>query len=32
MATDAVLDAWAEAYQFLADILMAKEVEAYAVA
>ncbi len=29
VATDAVLDAWAEAYQFLADILIAKEKDAY---
>ncbi|HAF40476.1 MAG TPA: hypothetical protein DCG90_01680 [Sphingobium sp.] len=32
VATDAVLAAWAEAYQFLADILIAKEEEAYAAA
>lgn len=32
VATDAVLDAWAEAYQFLADILIAKEKDAYQVA
>lgn len=32
VATDTVLDAWGEAYQFLADILMAKEAEAYAPA
>tara|TARA_R110000868_G_scaffold32759_44_gene119465 strand:+ start:495 stop:941 length:447 start_codon:yes stop_codon:yes gene_type:complete len=32
VATDAVLDAWAEAYQFLADILIAKEKDAYQAA
>jgi hemoglobin-like flavoprotein len=32
VATDAVLDAWAEAYQFLADILIAKEDIAYQAA
>lgn len=32
VATDAVLDAWAEAYQFLADILIAKEEIAYQAA
>jgi nitric oxide dioxygenase/hemoglobin len=32
VATDAVLAAWAEAYQFLADILIAEEAKAYAVA
>ncbi|MFP5434324.1 MAG: globin domain-containing protein, partial [Alphaproteobacteria bacterium] len=32
VATDAVLDAWAEAYQFLADILIAKEKQAYQAA
>jgi nitric oxide dioxygenase/hemoglobin len=32
VATDAVLAAWAEAYQFLADILIAAEAEAYAAA
>lgn len=32
VATDAVLSAWAEAYQFLADILIAEEAKAYAVA
>ena len=32
VATDAVLDAWAEAYQFLADILIAKEKHAYQAA
>ncbi|PBN44460.1 globin domain-containing protein [Sphingobium sp. D43FB] len=32
VATDTVLDAWAEAYQFLADILIAKEKDAYQAA
>lgn len=32
VATDAVLAAWGEAYQFLADLLIAKEAEAYAAA
>jgi hemoglobin-like flavoprotein len=32
VATDAVLDAWAEAYTFLANILIAKEVAAYEAA
>ena len=32
VATDAMLDAWAEAYQFLADILIAKEKDAYQAA
>ncbi|KMS58357.1 MULTISPECIES: globin domain-containing protein [Sphingobium] len=32
VATDAVLAAWGEAYQFLADILIAQEAEAYAAA
>lgn len=32
VATDAMLDAWAEAYQFLADILIAKEEIAYQAA
>ncbi|BBF70717.1 MULTISPECIES: globin domain-containing protein [Sphingomonas] len=30
VATDVVLAAWGEAYQFLADILIAQEAEAYA--
>ena len=29
-ATDEIINAWAEAYQFLADVLIAKEAEAYA--
>lgn len=32
VATDAVLDAWAEAYTFLANILIAKEAAAYEAA
>ncbi|MEJ7927611.1 globin domain-containing protein [Sphingobium sp. AN641] len=32
VATDAVLDAWGEAYWFLADLLIAKEADAYAAA
>ncbi|WP_294131657.1 globin domain-containing protein [Sphingobium sp.] len=32
VATDAVLDAWAEAYTFLANILIAKEMAAYEAA
>ncbi len=32
VATDAVLAAWGEAYQFLADLLIAREAEAYATA
>lgn len=32
VATDAVLDAWAEAYTFLANILIAKETAAYEAA
>lgn len=32
VATDAVLAAWAEAYQFLASILIAKETQAYEAA
>ena len=32
VATDAVLDAWGEAYWMLADILIAAETEAYAAA
>lgn len=32
VATDAVLAAWAEAYQLLADILIAEEAKAYAAA
>lgn len=32
VATDAVLDAWGQAYWFLADLLIAKEADAYAVA
>lgn len=32
VATDAVLDAWAQAYGFLADILIAKEKAAYEAA
>jgi nitric oxide dioxygenase/hemoglobin len=32
VATDEVLAAWAEAYKFLADILIAREAEAYAEA
>jgi hemoglobin-like flavoprotein len=32
VATDAVLDAWAEAYTFLANILIAKETVAYEAA
>lgn len=32
VATDAVLDAWAEAYSFLANILIAKETAAYEAA
>lgn len=32
VATDAVLDAWAEAYAFLANILIAKETAAYEAA
>lgn len=32
VATDAVLDAWAEAYGFLANILIAKEAAAYETA
>ena len=30
-ATEEIINAWAEAYQFLADVLIAKEAEAYAV-
>lgn len=29
-ATDDIMNAWAEAYQFLADVLIAKEAEVYA--
>jgi len=29
-ATDEIMNAWAEAYQFLADVLISKEKEAYA--
>jgi len=29
-ATDEIINAWAEAYQFLADVLIAKEAEIYA--
>lgn len=29
-ATDEIINAWAEAYQFLADVLIAKEAEVYA--
>ncbi|MDO7833510.1 globin domain-containing protein [Sphingobium sp. HBC34] len=32
VATDAVLAAWAEAYRFLADMLIAREAQAYAAA
>lgn len=32
VATDAVLNAWEEAYWFLADLLIAKEADAYALA